>query len=777
LGTFLAGTVSAQEHIGSNPIPLGKSNAAADVTLESVRALTETNNAYGADAYPFVSGDGLRVYYVTESNYMKVASRTSVTGQFGTPGYVSGLSTYLSRGCWLTPDELTIYFISTSGTLYRAVRTSRSLSFSYPSSVTLSGCPSGFISAPSLSPDENELLLFHSPTAGDSIIRFVRSSSTLYTYSGKVAAFSRTGEVGPGQLSKDGLRFYVPVKTPTHQLRAYSRASLSAAWDAGMTVATTTRVIHPTVTADESVMLFAYSSDNGWSNHDLYEGRLSWPSALRLIQVPSPTYNRRPTFAWRPVDEPSQYTLQIADNEHFTDPIVALPMTDTSYTPAVDLPIGPIYWRVRSHNRPYSSSSFSLLDNRVPILIPYEPDITLERRPSLHWHRVGGASSYTIAIYASDNSATSSEDFETGDFSKLPWRHSGNAYWTITSSDSYEGTYSARSGAISNSEYSTLAVTRSCVAGSISFYRRVSSESYSDYLRFYIDDVEQDSWSGTGSDMHTWTLVSYPVTAGEHTFTWKYSKNWSSSYGSDAAWIDQIRFPSDNPTLVLAVPVTDTFYDCTADLPVGVISWKVKSDLVETYSEPDRFEILTDTIPFLYRYDGDTVTSRRPRFRWHPVPGATAYTIALSNTSDFASPLLVLPVTDTSYVATFDLTDGDYYWKVSSNRNGVYAAPDRLVVQGSTATDLPGRTSAGATCGMRMLNRHGTMHVAFNGMPGQNPILYVYRQDGRLVFRATMTATSGVVDIGSAARLPTGSYIAVMKAGGAVLARKTLFVK
>ena len=78
-----------------------------------------------------------------------------------------------------------------------------------------------------------------------------------------------------------------------------------------------------------------------------------------------------------------------------------------------------------------------------------------------------------------------------------------------------------------------------CVAGSISFYCKVSSESRWDFLRFYIDGSQQDQWSGE----QDWIMVSFPVAEGTRTFRWTYSKDESSSDGSDTAWIDDIVFP------------------------------------------------------------------------------------------------------------------------------------------------------------------------------------------------------------------------------------------
>jgi hypothetical protein len=130
------------------------------------------------------------------------------------------------------------------------------------------------------------------------------------------------------------------------------------------------------------------------------------------------------------------------------------------------------------------------------------------------------------------------EGFETGDFSRYSWQHSGNAAWMITSSAVYAGTYAARSGVIGHNQQSVLQVEVEVEEGSITFYKKVSSESGWDLLRFYIDGVQKGAWSGTID----WSQQTYPVTAGTHTFKWAYIKDGSVSSGSDCAWIDNIRF-------------------------------------------------------------------------------------------------------------------------------------------------------------------------------------------------------------------------------------------
>ncbi len=136
------------------------------------------------------------------------------------------------------------------------------------------------------------------------------------------------------------------------------------------------------------------------------------------------------------------------------------------------------------------------------------------------------------------------EDWESAGFSKFPWSFGGDADWTLTTTDPYEGIYSAKSGIISHSQSSELLVTlETTIDDTISFYRRVSSESGWDKLFFYIDGTEQGQWSGEVQ----WEQVSYPVIAGVHTFKWIYDKDGSVSSGSDCGWIDFIVFPPIAP--------------------------------------------------------------------------------------------------------------------------------------------------------------------------------------------------------------------------------------
>ena len=133
------------------------------------------------------------------------------------------------------------------------------------------------------------------------------------------------------------------------------------------------------------------------------------------------------------------------------------------------------------------------------------------------------------------------EDFETADFLAYPWVMGGNANWIIDGASPYEGSYSAKSGNVSDNQQSDLEVTLDVAASSdISFWYKVSSENNYDYLRFYVDGAEIASWSGTVG----WAQLTHPVASGTRTFKWSYTKDYSVSTGSDAGWVDYIEFPT-----------------------------------------------------------------------------------------------------------------------------------------------------------------------------------------------------------------------------------------
>ena len=129
-------------------------------------------------------------------------------------------------------------------------------------------------------------------------------------------------------------------------------------------------------------------------------------------------------------------------------------------------------------------------------------------------------------------------DFETSNNSDISQSSDSDTAWERTSADPKNGVYSYKAGSISNNQKSCFEISNNY--STVSFFKKVSSELNYDYLRFYIDDAEQDNWSGSGS----WSSVaeSYTTDSGNHTYKWCYTKDGSVSSGADTAYIDDITF-------------------------------------------------------------------------------------------------------------------------------------------------------------------------------------------------------------------------------------------
>ncbi len=182
------------------------------------------------------------------------------------------------------------------------------------------------------------------------------------------------------------------------------------------------------------------------------------------------------------------------------------------------------------------------------------------------------------------------EDFESGDFTQLPWESGGAGSWTVgTIGPPFNGDYCAQSAPIGDSKYTDMKITVDVLApGQLKFFYMVSSEEDFDYFRFYDNGLMKVEASGTVP----WTEAIIDVQPGTHTFKWRYIKDYGWSGGSDRAWVDLIVFPPihvSNPPSIQ----TQLLPDWTAQIPysqqltatggTGQLTWSDKNgDLAGT---------------------------------------------------------------------------------------------------------------------------------------------------------------------------------------------------
>ena len=114
------------------------------------------------------------------------------------------------------------------------------------------------------------------------------------------------------------------------------------------------------------------------------------------------------------------------------------------------------------------------------------------------------------------------------------------SFWGSLGSWASNGGDCATSGTIGDNQTSSFFTTVSCI-DQVSFQWSVSSESSYDFLRFYIDGVQQNSISGTVS----WAFKTYALDPNiDHTLEWRYTKDVNTSAGDDRGFVDEITYNS-----------------------------------------------------------------------------------------------------------------------------------------------------------------------------------------------------------------------------------------
>ncbi|MBT3756899.1 MAG: T9SS type A sorting domain-containing protein, partial [Candidatus Cloacimonetes bacterium] len=229
------------------------------------------------------------------------------------------------------------------------------------------------------------------------------------------------------------------------------------------------------------------------------------------------------------------------------------------------------------------------------------------------------------------------EDFESGGFLQYPWELLGyeitwsnddivlgnqiaDVEWSIDTSEFYSGDASAKSYPITHNQASFMSLELDVTQeGELSFWYKVAceyspSQSYFyDGLIFMIDGQIIDRFQPEADGSSPWTLASYQIDAGVHTFDWVYAKDGSDGatfIADDCAWVDFITFPSIVPvaigtiegsvTLVPDGAVEDVeisigaltinpdntgFY--SVDLPAGIYNIIASNDGYETITNED----------------------------------------------------------------------------------------------------------------------------------------------------------------------------------------------
>lgn len=251
-----------------------------DVAWTSLRELQEINNPKEGEGYPWISGDGLRIYFThgkESGNSIVFTQRASLEHPFSKPialpfrfgGIIS---------CWLTPDEKDIY-ISTRNAVYTAHRASNSTSFAEATPLSIEGLPTKHTGGVSFSADASEMFLMLSQdNLALGIAQCERTEKGSYRYVRTIKA-PEGFYTGFGHLSKDGLSLYFSAsyKGGSPVLYSLKRERLRDSFElqsfrrvGGLPKAIATRLNQPCVSDNLQWMVFVGGEVNRWDSNQLY---------------------------------------------------------------------------------------------------------------------------------------------------------------------------------------------------------------------------------------------------------------------------------------------------------------------------------------------------------------------------------------------------------------------------------------------------------------------------------------------------------------------------
>jgi len=253
------------------------------------RETKQVNISGKADSYPYISEDGLRLYFTSnrEGGHGRffISTRKNLAESFGEPKV---LSKHLTDGYYagtLTADELTMVMVM-SGDMYISVR--KNLNEEFPKPVKISGTGDKYHFGPSISPDGKQIIV--TVTTGEKDKPWVYERTGTYSVgTSKILPDVPVGEAGPGQFSKDGLYYYLSIETnKTEHLWRYSRTSLTGDFSNLEELPEQMKglrcILQPSLNKDGSVLVFVTAQNNLWDDDEI----LLVNSVKRNLELPKP---------------------------------------------------------------------------------------------------------------------------------------------------------------------------------------------------------------------------------------------------------------------------------------------------------------------------------------------------------------------------------------------------------------------------------------------------------------------------------------------------------
>lgn len=266
-----------ENNVLSERAPYESVSTESTVMYDSVRSLSEINSTGNADAFPWISPDGLRLYYTSGAygDQMVFTQRATVNSPFQAPVLVplgvSGTSYTMSS------NELDVNITGNSTLFYTAHRATVSSPFDPPVNIKLIAPTYSSTRSASFNNAHDKLYILLG--FGTGLSELTRTGTDTFTFTRKLRVPSGYA-VGVGQLSKDELTYYLGATTPWGSKKIFqlSRATPAdtfavSSFQAVAGISDTTSAIfndHPSMSDNLEWVAFVRATQNLWTADELF---------------------------------------------------------------------------------------------------------------------------------------------------------------------------------------------------------------------------------------------------------------------------------------------------------------------------------------------------------------------------------------------------------------------------------------------------------------------------------------------------------------------------
>jgi hypothetical protein len=172
---------SANGMQNGNDLYIATKDATGEFT--AIRPLETVNDANVSDSYPWLSADGLRIYFTKQHGSkitFYVANRSGLDADFGKPTEMGVTLPKVNNNmsCYLSSDETELYALS-GEVIYYATRKNSKEKFGLPMEIANTS-NSGYLSGITLTDDASEMFVYNSVGFRNTqIVKFVNDSKEL----------------------------------------------------------------------------------------------------------------------------------------------------------------------------------------------------------------------------------------------------------------------------------------------------------------------------------------------------------------------------------------------------------------------------------------------------------------------------------------------------------------------------------------------------------------------------------------------------------------------